>query len=141
MFDYVGLGIHIGFKMTSEQATERYLKAMDNKHVLFVAHPSCRLIGHREPFDFNIEKILDKAKERDVYMEINSFPDRLDLNDLHVKLGKDRGVKFVISTDAHYIKHLNYMKYGIATARRGWLEKSDVLNTQGIKDIEKKLGL
>ena len=96
MFDYVGVGIHIGFKMDNKQATNRYLKAMENKHVNFIAHPTCRLIGRREPFELDIEKIFDKAKETNTYLEINSFPDRLDLNDLNVKIAKEKGVKFVI---------------------------------------------
>jgi DNA polymerase (family X) len=135
MFDYVGVGIHIGFKMDSKQATDRYLRAMDNEHVLFIAHPTCRLIGRREPFELDIEKIFDKAKETKTFLEINSFPDRLDLNDLHVKIAKDKGVKFVVNTDSHYINHLSFMQYGISTARRGWLEKNDILNTHSTKEI------
>jgi DNA polymerase (family X) len=137
MFDYVGVGIHIGFKMDSKQATDRYLRAMDNEHVLFIAHPTCRLIGRREPFELDIEKIFDKAKETKTFLEINSFPDRLDLNDLHVKIAKDKGVKFVVNTDSHYINHLSFMQYGISTARRGWLEKNDILNTHSLNEIQK----
>ena len=137
MFDYVGIGIHLNFKMTSEEVTKRYLKAMDNEHVLFIAQPTCRIIGRREPFELDIEKIFDKAIETNTYLEINSFPDRLDLNDLHVKLGKDRGVKFIVNTDAHYLNHLTFMRYGIATARRGWLEKKDILNTSNVDNIRK----
>ncbi len=137
MFDYVGVGIHIGFKMDIKQATDRYLKAMENKHVLFVAHPTCRLIGRREPFELDIEKIFDKARQTDTFLEINSFPDRLDLNDLHVKIAKEKGVKFVVGTDSHHMVHLNYMQYGISTARRGWLEKNDILNTYSLSELEK----
>jgi DNA polymerase (family 10) len=137
MFDYVGVGIHIGFKMDIKQATDRYLKAMENKHVLFIAHPTCRLIGRREPFELDLEKIFDKARQTDTYLEINSFPDRLDLNDLHVKIAKEKGVKFVVGTDSHHMVHLNYMQYGISTARRGWLEKKDILNTYSLSELEK----
>lgn len=137
MFDYVGVGIHIGFKMDSNQATKRYLKAMENKHVTFIAHPTCRLIGRREPFELDFEKIFDKAKETNTYLEINSFPDRLDLNDLNIKIAKEKGIKFVIGTDSHHISHLAFMQYGISTARRGWLEKNDILNTYSLNELEK----
>lgn len=137
LFDYVGVGIHIGFKMDIKQATERYLHAMENEHVLFVAHPTCRLIGRREPFELDLEKIFDKARETRTFLEINSFPDRLDLNDLHVKIAKDKGVKFVIGTDAHYMNHLSFMQYGVSTARRGWLEKKDIINTYSLNELEK----
>ena len=137
MFDYVCIGIHIGFKMDEKQATDRYLKAMENEYVTFIAHPTCRLIGRREPFELDLEKIFDKAKETDTYLEINSFPDRLDLNDLNIKNAKDKGLKFVVGTDSHHISHLAFMKYGISTARRGWLEKNDILNTYSINEIEK----
>ena len=137
MFDYVGVGIHIGFKMDNKQATNRYLKAMENKYVNFIAHPTCRLIGRRESFELDLEKIFDKAKETNTYLEINSFPDRLDLNDLNIKNAKEKGVKFVIGTDSHHISHLAFMQYGISTARRGWLEKNDILNTYSLNELEK----
>jgi len=137
MFDYVCIGIHIGFKMDSKQATERYLKAMENEYVTFIAHLTCRLIGRREPFELDLEKIFNMAKETNTYLEINSFPDRLDLNDLNIKIAKDKDVKFVLGTDSHHIPQLSFMQYGISTARRGWLEKNDILNTYSINEIEK----
>ncbi len=139
MFDYVCVGIHIGFKMDSKQATDRYLKAMENEYVNFIAHPTCRLIGRREPFQLDLEKMFHKAKETNTYLEINSFPDRLDLNDLNIKIAKEKGVKFVIGTDAHHISHLNFMQYGISTARRGWLERDDILNSYPLNELEKIL--
>ncbi len=137
MFDYVCIGIHMGFKMDIKQATNRYLKAMENEYVTFIAHLTCRLIGRREPFELDFEKIFDKAKETDTYLEINSFPDRLDLNDINIKIAKEKGVKFVLGTDSHHIPQLSFMQYGISTARRGWLEKTDILNTYSINEIEK----
>ncbi len=139
MFDYVIIGIHIGFKMDSKQVTTRYLKAMENEYVNIVAHPTCRIIGHREPFDIDFDIFFDKAKETNTYLEINSFPDRLDLNDLNIKTAKDKGLKFEIGTDSHHISHLSYMQYGISTARRGWLEKNDILNTYSLNELEKVL--
>jgi len=137
MFDYVCIGIHIGFKMDIKQATDRYLKAMDNEYVNFIAHPTCRLMGRRDPFDIDFEKMFEKAKETNTYLEINSFPDRLDLNDLNIKIAKEKGLKFVVGTDSHHISHLAFMQYGISTARRGWLEKNDILNTYSLNELEK----
>ena len=140
-FDYVCAGIHTTFKMNSDEATKRITKALENEYVTFLAHPTCRLMRRREPFELNMEKIFDTAKEADTYLEINSFPDRLDLNDTHAKLAKDQGVKIVIGTDAHNLNHLAFIRFGIATARRGWLEKKDILNTHSLKEIEKHLGM
>ena len=85
-----------------------------------------------------MESIYDKAKENNTFLEINSFPDRLDLNDMHSKTAKERGVKFVIGTDSHTLNQLSFIKYGIATARRGWLSKKDILNTHSLKELERQ---
>lgn len=137
LFDYVGLGIHTNFKMSLEDATDRIVKGMENEHIDFLAHPTCRIIGRRPPFDLDIEKIFETAVNTDTYLEINAFPDRLDLNDMHAKLAKEKGVEFIIGTDAHNINHLPFIEFGVATARRGWLEKKDILNTYTLKEIEK----
>jgi DNA polymerase (family 10) len=113
---------------------------MNNEQVNFIAHPTGRLIGKRDPYEVDIEQIIDAAKETDIRLEINAFPDRLDLDDIHVKLAKERGVRFVLGTDSHSINHFDFMRFGIATARRGWLEKKDILNTLSVKDIEKIVG-
>jgi DNA polymerase (family 10) len=139
-FDFVYIGIHTAFKMDRKTMTRRIIRGMDNEQVNFLAHPTGRLIGRRDPYDVDIEQIINAAKETDTFLEINSFPDRLDLDDVHVKLAKDSNVRFVLGTDAHSINHLDFMRYGIATARRGWLEKKDILNTMTVKDIEKLLG-
>ena len=139
-FDFVYIGIHTSFKMDKEVMTKRIIKGMDNEQVNFLAHPTGRLIGKRDPYEVDIERIIDAAKETDTRLEINSFPDRLDLDDVHVKLAKERGVRFVLGTDSHSINHFDFMKFGIATARRGWLEKQDILNTSSVKDIEKIIG-
>ena len=139
-FDFVGVGIHTAFGMSGDEQTKRIVKSMENENVNFISHPTCRIIGRREPFDIDMEKIFNAAKETDTYLEINSFPDRLDLNDVHSKLAKERGVKFVIGTDSHSTVNLPFMHYGVATARRGWLEKKDILNAHSLRDIEKILG-
>jgi DNA polymerase (family 10) len=122
-----------------KEMTTRILKAIENEYVSILAHPTCRIIGRREPIELDIEKVIDTASDTNTFLEINSFPDRLDLNDVYIRLAKEKKVSFVIGTDAHSIDHLRYMHFGIATARRGWLEKKDVLNTYSIKEIEKKL--
>lgn len=140
-FDFVFAGIHTAFKMDRSTATKRTVKAMENKYVHALAHPTCRIIGRREPFDLDMEEIMDVAKETDTFLEINAFPDRLDLKDIHVKLAKERGVKVILGTDSHFVATLPFMHFGIATARRGWLEKKDILNTYSTHDIEKMLGV
>jgi DNA polymerase (family 10) len=139
-FDFVYIAIHTAFKMDKETMTKRIIRGMDNEQADFLAHPTGRLIGKREAYEVDIEQIIDTAKETDTRLEINSFPDRLDLDDAHVKLAKEHGVSFVLGTDSHSINHLDFMRFGIATARRGWLEKEDILNTYSFKDIEKILG-
>lgn len=138
-FDYVCIGIHTGFKMKKEDTTKRITKALENEYVDFLAHPTGRLIGRRDPYEVDIEQIIDTAKSTDTFLEINSFPDRLDLNDIHTKLAKEKGVKIVLGTDSHSVEQMQYIRFGVATARRGWLEKKDVLNTYPIKEIEKIL--
>ncbi len=140
-FDVVYGGIHTSFKMDRPTATKRIVKAMENNYVHAVTHPTCRMIGRREPFDLDMEEIMDVAKKTDTFLEINAFPDRLDLKDTHVKLAKERGVKVILGSDAHFIANLPFMRFGIATARRGWLEKKDILNTYSTHDIEKILGV
>ncbi len=140
-FDFVYIGIHTAFKMDKETMTKRIIKGMDNEQVNFLAHPTGRLIGKRDPYDVNIEQIIDAAKETDTLLEINAFPDRLDLDDIHTKLAKEQGIRFVLGTDSHSINHLDFMKFGVATARRGWLEKKDILNTSSMKEIEKIVGM
>jgi len=140
-FDVVYGGIHTSFKMDRPTATKRIVKAMENNYVHAVAHLTCRMIGRREPFDLDMEEIMDVAKKTDTFLEINAFPDRLDLKDIYVKLAKERRVKVILGSDAHFIANLPFMRFGIATARRGWLEKKDILNTYSTHDIEKILGV
>jgi DNA polymerase (family 10) len=126
--------------MDKETMTKRIIKGMENEQVNFMAHPTGRLIGKRDPYEVDIEQLIDAAKETNTRLEINAFPDRLDLDDIHVKLAKERGVRFVLGTDSHSVNHFDFMRFGIATARRGWLEKKDILNTSSVKDIERIIG-
>jgi DNA polymerase (family X) len=130
--DVVVASVHSNMAMPREAMTDRILAAIENPYTQIIAHPTGRLVLRREPFDYDMEKILDAAKKYGVAMECNAYPDRLDLKDVHLRMAKERGVKVVISTDSHNAASLKYMKYGVITARRGWLEKKDVINTLGL---------
>lgn len=127
--DIVTASVHSGFKFPEEKMTKRILKALDNPYVSVLGHPTGRIIFEREPYKINIEKIFEKAAERSIALEINAFPNRLDLNDTNVKLALDYKCKFAIGTDSHAKEHLNYLIYGAAVARRGWATSNDILNT------------
>ncbi len=127
--DVVIGAIHLGFKQSKERLTKRIIKACQNKYVHMIAHLTGRLWGAREAYEVDLEEILKVCKDTDTALEINSFPQRLDLNDISSRMAKDLGVKLVINTDAHIVEQLDTMKYGVSVARRGWLEKKDVLNT------------
>jgi len=127
--DFVIAAIHSGFKQSRKRLTARVRSAMENPHVSILAHPSGRLIGRREPLDLNMVEVLEIAKETGTAVELNAHDVRLDLKDVHLRKAKELGVKVAIGTDAHDISELSLMRYGVATARRGWLEPKDVLNT------------
>ena len=127
--DIVVGSIHSRFKSPRDEMTKRILKGFDNKYINIFAHPTGRLIHRREPYNVDLEKVFEKARERGVFLEINAFPFRSDLNDVNVRLAKEIGAKFSIGTDSHSVNHLQFMKYGIAIARRGWCVKGDILNS------------
>ncbi len=131
--------IHSKFKLSEEKQTERIIKAMDNPYFNILGHPTGRLIKSRPPYPLNIEKIMLAAKERNCFLELNSQPYRLDINDSYCQMAKELGVKIAISSDAHSSRGLDFMKLGIYQARRGWLEKGDVLNTYSWPDLKKIL--
>jgi DNA polymerase (family X) len=133
--DVVVASIHSYMNLTRAEMTDRLLAAIDNPYVQIIAHPTGRLIMRREPYEYDMEKILDAAKRNGVAMESNAYPDRLDLNDVHLRMAKQRGVRIVISTDSHSTMHLPFMKYGVITARRGWIEKKDVVNTLPLAEM------
>jgi DNA polymerase (family 10) len=127
--DVIVASIHSYMNLDRNEMTERYLKAIDNPYTQIIAHPTGRLVLRREAFEFDMEAVLDACAKHGVVMECNAYPDRLDLCDVYLRLAKQRGVKIVISTDSHTTGNLKYMKYGVTTARRGWIEKRDVINT------------
>jgi len=131
--DVVVASVHSYMNLESAEMTERLLAAIENPYTQIIAHPTGRLVLRRDPFHYDMEKILDAAKEHGVAMECNAYPDRLDLKDVHLRMAKERGVKIVISTDSHTTTNLLYMKYGVETARRGWIEKKEVINAQPLE--------
>ena len=127
--DLVVASVHSGFNQERQQMTDRLLRAIDNPYVDIVGHPTGRRILRREPYPFDLEVVIDQAARNGVAMEINSQVHRLDLNDVHAKLAHDRGVRLVISSDAHSRRGLAALQSGVIVARRAWLEPKDVLNT------------
>ena len=128
-FDIVLASVHSRMTMPAEEMTTRLLRALENPYVRILGHPTGRQILRRDPFLFDLEKVVAAAKRLGVILELNGNPERLDLCDRHVKLARDRGMKIIISTDAHDPQDFKLMRYGVITARRGWMEKSGVLNT------------
>ncbi|OQA04741.1 MAG: DNA polymerase/3'-5' exonuclease PolX [bacterium ADurb.Bin400] len=133
--DVVTASVHGALRQSQEQITERFMKAMDNPNVDIIGHPSGRLINERPESTIDWPSFFRKAVETNTAIEINSSPYRLDLKDTLVQQARSYGVKFVITTDAHTPHELAYIKYGINVARRGWLEKSDVLNTLTLSEF------
>ena len=127
--DVVVCSVHSYMNLEAAEMTERLLAAIENPYTQIIAHPTGRLLLRREAYPYDMEKVLDACAEHGVAMECNSYPDRLDLKDVYLRMCKERGVKVVISTDSHSTGNLAYIKYGVLTARRGWLCKTDVLNT------------
>jgi DNA polymerase (family 10) len=133
--DVVVASVHSYMNMERAEMTERMLAAAENPYTQIIAHPTGRLVLRREAFEYDMEAVLDACAKRSVAMECNAYPDRLDLRDVHLRMAKQRGVKIVISTDSHTTHNLQFMKYGIETARRGWVEKKDVINTLPLKEF------
>jgi DNA polymerase (family 10) len=143
-FDIVIAPIHTGFTQSAETLTPRIIKAIQNPHVDIIAHPTGRILKKRSPYALNLEAVFEAAARHDTLLELNSFPDRLDLKDDHLREARKHGIKIAINTDAHALFHLTYMRYGVSTAQRGWLEAKDVANTydldQLMKILKKRLG-
>jgi DNA polymerase (family 10) len=139
MLDIVVASIHSGFKQTKQQLTARIVAAMKNPYVSIIAHPTGRLIGERDAYEVDMDEVLKVAQETATAMEINSYPLRLDLHDVHAKKAKEMGIPIVISTDAHVTTQFNFMSYGVSIARRSWLEKKDVANTLEVRQLLKRL--
>ncbi|MHC1636395.1 MAG: DNA polymerase/3'-5' exonuclease PolX [Candidatus Methanospirareceae archaeon] len=136
--DIVIAAVHTKFNQDRETMTKRIITAMENENVDIIAHPTGRIIGKRDPYDVDMERLMEVARDTGTIMELNSFPDRLDLKDVHCKMAKDYGVLVAISTDAHDVMQMkDVIRYGVATGRRGWLEAKDVVNTRGVEEVLK----
>lgn len=137
--DVVICSVHYNRNLSRKKMTDRILRAMDNPFFNILAHPTGRIIGSRDPYELDLEKIMKAALERGCYLEINADPERLDLSDIHCKMAKDMGLKLSISTDAHTTSGLKNMRLGVAQARRGWLEADDILNTHSLEELRRLL--
>jgi DNA polymerase (family 10) len=131
--------VHSYFNLPLEKQTGRILRAMDRRYFSMLAHPTGRLLDERQPYRVDLLKIIQKARERGCFLELNSNPRRLDLDDIHCRLAKEQGVLVSINSDAHSVNDFNYLSLGAAQARRGWLEKDDVLNTRSLTQLRKLL--
>ncbi|MFH1458121.1 MAG: DNA polymerase/3'-5' exonuclease PolX [Candidatus Omnitrophota bacterium] len=138
-FDIVVAAIHTGFKQSKAQLTRRLVRACKNKHVHILAHLTGRLWGVRDAYDIDLEEVLKAAKDTNTHLEINAFPQRLDLNDVHARRAREMGVKLSIGTDSHETSQLDFIKFGLAVARRAWLTKEDVINTLNVEELLKEI--
>jgi len=136
--DVVVAALHTGQKQTRRQITGRLITSMENENVDIIAHPTGRIIGEREAYDVDIDAAVDAAASTGTVLEINAYPTRLDLSDVNARKAKNKGVRVAIGTDAHNTGHLGLMEFGVNVARRGWLEKKDVMNTRTAKDVRFK---
>ncbi len=135
MLDFAVAAVHSGFKQTKEVLTKRLIKAMQNKFVRCIVHPTGRLMGVREGYEVDFEEIYKAARDTNTAIEINAYPERMDLTDINCHRAKEVGVKLAISTDAHTKDQLDNILFGISVARRGWIEKDDVLNTLSLDNL------
>jgi DNA polymerase (family X) len=133
--DVVVCSVHSYFNLERAAMTERMLAAIENPYTQIIGHPTGRLLMKREALDYDMEKVLDACAKHGVSMECNSYPDRLDLKDVYLRMCKEKGVKVVISTDSHNTGNLSFIRYGVTMARRGWLEKKDVINALPVKEF------
>src|SRR5437016_1808099 len=127
--DIVIASVHSQFNQESAKMTDRLLRAIENPNTSVIGHPTGRVLLRRDAYPFDVDAVLKAAARQKVAMELNSYPDRLDLNDRHLRMANERGVKIVINTDAHHTSHMEKIRYGVLQARRAWLTKDDVLNT------------
>lgn len=137
--DLVVAAVHSNFDLPRAKQTKRIITALDNPRVNILAHPSGRLINKREAYDIHMDDIMQAAKERGCFLEIDAQPERLDLADVHCRAAKDIGLKLVLSSDAHSVEGLEKLRFGLDQARRGWLEREDLLNTRSLRALHRLL--
>jgi DNA polymerase (family 10) len=127
-FDVCVASIHSHFTQGKDEMTRRLIRAMENPHVHVIGHPTTRKINQRPPIEFDLDEVFKAAARTGTALEVNGYPDRLDLKDEHILWARRHGVRFAVNTDSHATGHLELMRYGVATAQRGWLTKDDVIN-------------
>ena len=137
--DVVSAGVHSYFNLSKEETTKRVLKAIENPNVDILCHPTGRQIQRREPIQLDIEKIIEAAKDNGTILDIDSYPDRLDLKDEYIRKAVEAGAKLGISSDSHSKVHLHFLELGIAQARRGWATAKDIVNTRKMEEFLKML--
>lgn len=137
--DVVVGAVHSKFNLSRLEQTQRILRAMDNKHLSILAHPTGRLMQEREPYDVDMTRIISAAARNGCFLELNAHPDRLDLTDVYCRQAKEKGVLISIGSDAHRTADLRNLRFGVSQARRGWLEKADVLNTRPLAELRRLL--
>jgi DNA polymerase (family 10) len=135
--DLVVAAVHSGFKQEKEKMTKRIVRALENPLVHILAHPSGRLLGARDPYEVEIDEVMEAAKQYGKALEINAYFERLDLDDIHCRKAKEMGIPLAIGTDSHHLDQMWMISLGVAVARRGWLETPNVLNTLPLKGILK----
>jgi DNA polymerase (family 10) len=137
--DIVIASVHSLFNQEPAKMTDRLLKAIENRNTSLIGHPTGRLLLRRDAYSFDVDAVLKAAAKNKVAMELNAYPDRLDLCDRHLRMAKERGVKIVINTDSHHTSHMEKIRFGVLQARRAWLTKDDVLNTLSAEKFAKAM--
>lgn len=137
--DIVIASVHSSFNQSKKEMTQRVIKAMENEYVTIIAHPTGKKINKKQPVQMDMEAVFDSSKATGTFLEINSSPERLDLDDMNARMAVEAGCKLVINTDAHASDYMRFIRLGIAMARRGWLQTKDVLNTVSLKQLKKQL--
>jgi DNA polymerase (family 10) len=138
-FDVRVASVHTYFNQSREEMTRRIVRAIESPYVNILGHPTARMLGKRPPIDFDLEEVFKAAVRTGTALEVNSFPDRLDLRDEHVQWARELGVKFAVDTDSHATPHLGHMRFGVAMAQRGWASKADVINTWPLDELRRFL--
>ena len=131
--------MHSHFTQSKDEMTRRVIRAMENPHVNVIGHPTTRKIDQREPVEYDLDAIFEAAARTGTALEVNGYPDRLDLRDEHILWARRHGVRFAVDTDSHATVHLEHMRYGVAQAQRGWLTKEDVINAWPLQKLRRFL--
>jgi DNA polymerase (family X) len=138
-FDVCVASVHSHFNQSKDEMTRRIVRAMENPNVHVIGHPTARLIGKRQPIEYDLDEVFSAAARTGTALEVNGFPDRLDLRDEHILWARRHGVRFSVDTDSHAVGHLSHIRFGVATAQRGWLTKDDVINAWPLAKLRRFL--